>query len=208
MVSKTTTTLLEILESELAHAGLNEFYDCKTDNLTLTRNENAFIQKIIAYDSDVEKIVNNLFFSNITLEKPEYDKPFKRAFITHFLHREIKFQTVELFRTQVVYTMFLQLDFLNEYYRNLENYLQQKNESSNTNETDTRQLFTTLPQDVLNMNVENDIMEYADNNTIGKTKTQGNNTANKADIDNLLKFKNILESIFSDFDKRCFLQVW
>lgn len=211
---KTTTTVFEIIHSELINAGHNEFKN--KHNLTFYDDEYAFIQKVMNYDSDVEKIVNKTFFKNIQLENEVSDKLFKKAFVNKFFNRQIKFQTVEVFSGQVVYTLLINIDFINNLYEHLQDFVTNKSISNDDNSgvdvTDNRYLSATLPQSQVNLNVENTQLDYADENTISKTKndTTGKrkHDSNNFNVENLIKSNGLLESVFIDFDKKCFSQIW
>ena len=54
-----TTTLYNVIRSELIKDGFNEFVD-DDGNLIIFNEESQFMTKILKYDADVQKIVNNL----------------------------------------------------------------------------------------------------------------------------------------------------
>lgn len=211
---KITTTLYDILQSELIKDGHNEFVN--KNQLTFFDRDYAFIRKIMLYDEDVQSIVDDIFFQDIQLVTPESDKLFKKTFINRFYNREIGFQTVEAFSSQVVYVTLTNYDYLNNLYDNLDDYLTGK-KISNTDDTgkdtsDNRYASSTLPQSLVNIDVDNTELDYGDVNNISKTKNEktGNtkNDSNDFNIDNLIKSRGLLEEIFIDFDRKCFLQTW
>src|SRR5699024_8533902 len=123
-------------------------------------------------------------------------------------------------------------DYINRVYTDLDDYVTQKNtsESENTQDNDqtntstntsnNRQAFTDLPQNQVNIDVDNTELDYATDNTITKNKqeneqqtkgnTKGNShTENKNyNLDELFKSNGLLEQILSVFDSKCFMQVW
>lgn len=101
-MAKHTTTVFDLLKSELIRAGESEFYT--NNRVVFFDDEHSFIKKIMKYDNDVEEIVTRMFFQGEKLLSPESDKQFKKAFVNRFLNRQISRQTVEDFSSQVVYT--------------------------------------------------------------------------------------------------------
>ena len=90
---KTTTTLHEIIQSELINSGNSEFFN--ENQLTFFDKDYSFVQKIMRYDEDIQKICDDMFFGHISLNTKESDLKFKREFINRFYNREIGLQTVE-----------------------------------------------------------------------------------------------------------------
>lgn len=206
---------MNILQSELINSGFNEF-DLKDNQLTFFDDDHVFIKKILNYDEDVEKIVNLKFFFNLKLDDPENDKRFKKHFINRFFNNRPCYQTLEAFASQVVYIFLNNIDFLNEYYQNIDKYFQGKTESEDTGNTETisdnRTATATLPQSEVNINVDNTILDYADDNTIMRSKDvniqDNKNDSKKFDINTLLDSRNILENVFNQFEEHCFLKTW
>lgn len=205
---------MDILQTELINDGHNEFFN--NNQLTFFDDKFAFIKKTMRYDSDVAKIVNRMFFQEVSLNNPVSDKKFKQTFVNRFLNRQIAFQTVEVFSSQVVYVLLTKIDYLNSIYDDLDMYIQGKTQSdgddTSTDQSDNRVLMSTLPQDQVNLNVDNTQLAYGDENTISRTKNQktGNqkNTSSAYNLDNLIKTQYLLEEVFTEFDKKCFLQIW
>lgn len=206
---------MNILQSELINSGFNEF-DLKDNQLTFFDDDHVFIKKILNYDEDVEKIVNLKFFFNLKLDDDINDKRFKKHFINRFFNNRPCFQTIESFASQVVYIFLNNIDFLNEYYDNIDKYFQGKTESEDTGNTETisdnRTATATLPQSEVNINVDNTILDYADDNTIMRSKdvniNDNRNDSKKFDINTLLDSRNILENVFNQFEEHCFLKTW
>lgn len=211
---KTTTTLYEIIHAELIYRGHNEFFN--KNQLSFYDNDYAFIKKIMRYDEDVEEIVNDKIFQNVSLETESSDKDFKKTFINRFFNREIAQQTLEAFSSQVVYTFLMREDYLNLLYDELEDYIQGKTtndeEGKSKEKTDNRSLSSDLPQNEINLNVDDTVLNYGNENTITRTKTEKEDSRKSEqrqfNLDDLLKTKDLLEEIFIDFDRKCFMQVW
>lgn len=58
-LSKHTTTLYEIIESELQRLGLNEFVN--NDRIHFNDSKHSFMQKMLYFDDDVKQIVDHMF---------------------------------------------------------------------------------------------------------------------------------------------------
>lgn len=126
-MSKHTTTIMEILQSELQRNGFNEFVN--NNHISLNDNEFAFIQKILRYDDDVNKIVNNVIFKGFKFNDERIDRYFKESFVTRFLDREIGRQTVEAFASQVLYVTLTHEDYIYTVYGSeMIKYLEQQSE--------------------------------------------------------------------------------
>lgn len=211
-MSRTTTTLLEILISELTHDGHNEFFN--NNQLTFFNDKFSYMKKAMMYDADVEKIVNEKFFMGLSLSIS--DKEFKRMFLNRFLNREITTQTIELFATQVSYNFMAERRYLESLYTNFDKFVTNEHVSQgnnkNNSEHNNRNAYQDLPQDEVNIDLNDDTFNFASNNTISKDKTvstQDNlNTSQDYNIDNLLKLNELLNKVLDVFDKNCFLQVF
>lgn len=212
-MSKFTSTVSDIIVSELQKSGLNEFVN--NGRLSFNDNEFAFIQKILHFDDDVKKIVDNKIFKGFKFNDERIDRYFKEAFVTRFLDREINRQTVEAFASQVLYVSLTHEDYIytvfsNDMQRYMENHTTSDTEDkgnqlsqdlSNTNATEnaknhstsdftgnvtadeksketnesgdvseSRSAEATLPQSEINLDVNNDVLKFADSNTISKNK--------------------------------------
>lgn len=220
-MSKHTTTLMEIIQGELQRAGFNEFVN--DGKLTFDNKEYAFIQKVLSFDDDVKKIVDETFFKGFRFNDERIDRYFKEAFTTRFLDREIGRQTVEAFAGLVLYETIIREEYIfrvfgDEIYKYLENHVDYKGEvigntiedetqnqineelqnqtseentdtttnetysedttSNGTNVADSREATARLPQSEINMNVDNDVLTFADDNTITKNKTKTTDETN------------------------------
>lgn len=262
-MSKHTTTLMEIIQSELQRDGFNEFVN--DGKLTFNNQSYQFIQKVLHFDDDVKKIVDDIIFKGFSFSDERIDRYFKQSFTTRFLDREIGRQTVEAFASLVLYETLIREEYIftvfgDELYKYLENHVdfnsdeiqnqineETKDDTQNetydntsktngTNVSDYREATTSLPQSEMNMNVDNDVLTFADDNTINKNKTtnedetdnnsnrdtKGNTKTNGTQdttgnqkslqktylMENLEKLYSIRERLFHDYDKKCFLHIW
>lgn len=225
-----TTTLYNIVRSELIKAGHNEFVDAQ-GNLIFFDDESQFLSKIHAYDSDVSTIVTKLFGGQ-KLADPFTDVAFKMGFINRFANRRINRQTVEAFKMELISTFLTNKRYINSIYSDLEKYMQQqsttdqtnssRNEQSadSTNTTDNRSAFANLPQNNVQLDVDNTIMTTASDNTVSRNKQQNsqdsldvsegsNSSESKAyRLEELMKSVGLEERIYDEFDRKCFMQTW
>lgn len=212
-MSKTTIILNDYLISELQKMGHSDVIAEDKQHLLSTGSRLTFMKKILHFDEDVYNIMNNLFLEN-ELDNITSDKNFKRAFTLYFLNREIAGQTIELFSAKLFQAFESQKKMINVYYDELDSYLNNVTDSSSDETGGTlekyRQLSTTLPQDIAQMNVDEDMFEYPDDNQASNRKTDKNgkttSKTSQKNLDNLMKLHGLLDSIFNVFDRKCFLQ--
>lgn len=224
-----TVDLYTIIQSELQKKGFNEFEN--NGKWTFFNPNYQFMQKIMSYDNDVKQIVNNLFFLGNKLPNEKIDDTFKKTFLNKFLRREINRQTIEDFSMQVVYTFLSNLDYIIHVY-DINDFLMNKkimdSKSEGTNNStskddvinDTRNLHSDLPQTEINLDVDNTVLDYGTTNTISRNKdkrnsesksdnqSNSNNISVEFNLDNLVRINGMLESVFIDFDKNCFIQAF
>lgn len=161
----------------------------------------------------INMLRETLFYGTTPINKRER---FEREFLQRFINRVIKYQTVDLFATYLA-------TFVSEY-QELINYcydkydmlvLGQVDTVSNNNSTSTNKsnsIYSNLPQNQINMNLDIDTLDYADDNTI--TKSRGTNsgtdksTSSAYDIDALSKISALKEQIFKDMDNLLFSQLY
>ena len=225
-----TVTLFDYTKSELINQGLSEFKDTNGTFIFFDEQQ-QFITKMLTYDDDVSDIVDRLF-TGLSLTHRENDIHFKKTFLMRFLNRQINFQTVESFRVSLLSTFLMNQHYINTVYADLDNYINQSQINTNTNKqtneqrtdgsttADNRQAYAQLPQNNVQLDVNSTIMESANDNTISRNKqiNQQENTGettgesrseNKSyQLNELLKASTIMENIFNEFDRKCFLQVW
>lgn len=225
-----TVTLFDYIKSELIKRGLNEFQD-SNGKFVFFDEEAQFITMILGYDKNVADIVDHLF-TGVSLNQRVYDSHFKKAFLYRFLNRQINRQTIEAFRVELLSTFISNNQYLNNMYENLDQFITQSQTNENTNKqkneqlndgkttTDNRQAFANLPQNNVQLDVDNTVMDSASDNTISRNK-QTNNQKNTGEttgesvtesksyqFDALFKSNGLLEQLLNEFDKKCFMQVW
>ena len=215
---KITSSLYYIICSELINSGYNEFITQNRNQLTYYDKNARVISQINMYEKDeIIKACQNTIFYGLSFLNNR--KRFEKEFINHFLTRNIKYQTYEVARLQLVSFVFENLEIIESIY-NAENLLLGKSQTTSTGKTSSQtinknnSLYADLPQDNVNMDVNNDTLDYASNNSINKSKSNGtsdsNNVSNSQsyNIDNLTKLYMFKAQLFNDLDKRLFSQLF
>ena len=196
-----TPTLYDLMLAELWELEKDkDIY--RYDNLKNLSSRTSEMTRILKFDETVEGITSSTIFTGLYLDYGDSD--FKKLFIQHFLNREIKWQTLELFQSKIAATFLMNQDTLNFYYSELDRLLKRSsvNDSENTghdesesittgnntsktdNVSDNRSISASMPQDQYNIDVENNIAHTADSNDVSKNKnvsetTADNNTSQK-----------------------------
>ena len=205
-----TTTLFKIIQSQLINAGKTEFVNAAGE-LVYFNEAYQFTWKILNYDEDVQTIVDKLF-NGVSLNNRENDIHFKKMFLFRFYNRMINKQTIEAFQFELMSTLLSKLSYINSVYDDLNKYLEntQTATSSNNATSDYRQAFSNLPQDSINIDVDNTVLNYANDNTINRTKNIGSNDSeNKSyQLANLIESGHLFDDILNEFDVKCFSQFW
>ena len=166
------------------------------DNLENLSSRTSEMTRILKFDETVKEITTETIFTGLHLTNGDSD--FKKLFIQHFLNREIKWQTLELFQSKIAATFLMNQDTLNFYYSELDRLLKRANvnDSQNTghdesesittgnntsktdNVSDNRSISASMPQDQYNIDVENHIAHTANSNDISKNKNVSETNAN------------------------------
>ena len=225
-----TTTLYNVIRSELIKDGFNEFVNDQGE-LVIFNEEDQFLTKILKYDDDVQKIVDKLF-TGVSLTHRENDEHFKKTFVMRFLNRQINFQTIDMFRVQLLNTFLTNEVYINTVYKDLEKYINQTQEHNSTSKqendqlndgtttSDNRQAYADLPQNNVQLDVNDTVMTSASDNTIsrnkqtntqetsGITENESESMSRSYHLNELFKSNGIMEQVFNLFDVKCFLQVW
>lgn len=217
-MSKYTTTIYEIIQSELILNGFNEFLN--DGKLTWNDPDTAFMQKVLFFDEDVKEIVDEKIFKGCRLSEKAIDTNFKSSFINRFMDREIGRQTLEAFASQVVYVFLTHQEYIEYVFSKLEQYMdgvktsESHEDENNTNIYEHREAEAELPQTEVNLSVDDDDLTFADNNRIVKEKTTNDSEKNSDSEDkdfnpeNLNAIYHMKSRILDEFDEKCFLQIW
>lgn len=208
---KTTTRLYDIIYGELETHKV-EIY--RTNNQIIFNQANL-MRKTLEYKDPnfIKMLQETLFYGTSNIKQRER---FEREFLQRFINRVIKYQTFDLFSTYLA-------SFVSEY-QELINYTYDKYDLlvtgqvetvSNNNSTSTNKsnsIYSNLPQNQINMNLDIDTLDYADDNTISKSRSTNNgtdkSTSSAYDIDALSKISALKEQIFKDMDNLLFSQLY
>lgn len=190
-----TPTLYDLMLAELWELEKDkDIY--RYDNLENLSSRTSEMTRILKFDETVEDITTETIFTGLHLTSGDSD--FKKLFLQHFLNREIKWQTLELFQSKIAATFLMNQDTLNFYYSELDRLLKRSsvNDSQNTgsdesesittgnntsktdNVSDNRSISASMPQDQYNIDVENHIAHTANSNDISKNKNVSETNAN------------------------------
>lgn len=208
---KTTTRLYDIIYGELeCHRA--EIYRI---NNQIIFNQNNLMRKTLEYKDTyfIKMLQENLFYGTSKINQRER---FEREFLQRFINRVIKYQTVDLFSTYLA-------SFVSEY-QELINYCYDKydmlvtgqvdtvSNNNSTSENKSNSIYSNLPQNQINMNLNIDTLDYADDNTITKSRAQNSgtdrSTSSAYDIEALNKISALKEQIFKDMDSLLFSQLY
>lgn len=198
-MSKHTTTLMEIIQSELQRNGFNEFVN--DGKLTFDNQEFQFIQKVLRFDDDVKKIVDNTIFKGFKFTDERVDRYFKEAFTTRFLDREIGRQTVEAFASLVLYETLIREDYIftvfgNEVYKYLENHVDYKgDEIGNTKEDETQNQTNEEIQNQNNEEQQNETQSQNSEENQNETQNQKNTSTTDTNSQNVSSDRELTSSL-------------
>ena len=208
---KTTSRLYDIIYGELERHRA-EIY---RSNNQIIFNQANLMRKTLEYKEPnfIKMLQETLFYGTSTINQRER---FEREFLQRFINRVIKFQTVDLFSTYLA-------TFVSEY-QELINYTYDKYDMlvtgqvetvSNNNSTSTNKsnsIYSNLPQNQININLDIDTLDYADDNTISKSRATNSgtdrSTSSAYDIEALSKISALKEQIFKDMDNLLFSQIY
>ena len=208
---KTTSRLYDIICGELDR----HRFDTYRNNNQIIFNQANLMRKALEYKDTnfIKMLQETLFYGTSNINQRER---FEREFLQRFINRVIKFQTVDLFSTYLA-------SFVSEY-QELINYTYDKYDMlvtgqvetvSNNNSTSTNKsnsIYSNLPQNQINMNLDIDTLDYADDNTISKSRASNSgtdrSTSSAYDIEALSKISALKEQIFKDIDNLLFSQLY
>lgn len=213
------TTIYNIVSAELLLLGYNEFKSENNNQLSYFDKNRRIMSQLNKYDNEtiIQACQSSVFYGLHFLN--QYRTRFEKEFINHFLNRPFKFQTYETSRAKLIAFCLENLELIESIY-NAENLLLGKTSNSNNASSQSNSnnrnnnLYTDLPQDNTGMNLEMDTMDYASNNTISKSKSQGESSSvsqsnsQAYSIDNLTKLYVFKAQLFKDIDILLFSQIF
>ena len=148
---------------------------------------------------------------------------FEQEFLTRFLSRTIKFQTYENFNWKLVAYIRGLKEIINDYYTNADKYLKgstliESNDTAQNNSTTTARdnsLNVSLAQDNVDMSLDKDNYDYADDTHHSKSNSVSNadanshstNETNSFDIGRMKELHMYHDALFNNLDKLLFSQM-
>ena len=214
---KTTTTLEEILRNEASkYHDWDDIFNNENGQLIRYGATDALIYQVAQYSDMVADLCNHAFFSSYTLSDKDADKFFKKMFVNRFLIREIGFQTVDIFRTRLIGLLLQYEQYIVNTYKNYEKMFSGHSESTTDQKgqglNKQRYAHVSLPQNNVNIDLNNDIAEYADINDLtnnsNDNKSNSKTTSDKFSPDVLRILENAYQKVLDVFDVELFLQVF
>lgn len=211
---KTTTTLLEIIQSKAKREGYNAFFN--KDTWQLRTQGDSLLTEVAQYSDFIRTITNEEIFAGFSLSDQNADKFFKRMFLNRFINREIKYQTLDLFRNQLVSLMASNNQWFCDvfkYYDDMFNGVNRGSQNSGQNKRDeTRTANATLPQDNTKLDLDSNIVPYADSTDYSHGKegieahSSSNSSSNSPSV--ITQLNNVYTKKLDEFDAKLFLQIW
>ena len=208
---KTTTRLYDIICGELDRHRA-EIY---RSNNQIIFNQANLMRKTLEYKDPnfIKMLQETLFYGTSNINQRQR---FEREFLQRFINRVIKFQTVDLFSTYLASFVSEYQEIINYTYDRYDMLVTGQVETvSNNNSTSTNKsnsIYSNLPQNQINMNLDIDTLDYADDNTISKSRATNSgtdrSTSSAYDIEALSKISALKEQIFKDMDSLLFSQLY
>lgn len=210
---KTTTTLNEYVSAELHKKGYNEFYN--GGHFTGFDKEHSFMNLILTYAEPVKTIMSE-FFLGFSFSDESLNDMFQRAFLMKFQNREFRYQTPEDVQAELSYYMLTHAVEIETLFSSYTKMLTKTSESTTSatgkTQRDNRSMTSRFPDSQVNMNLNDETMDFADSNSIGKDVSNNDNNSHTEstsyDPDAYLKFSGIWTKYFNELDQLCFLQKW
>ena len=214
---KTTTTLEEILRNEASkYKDWDDIFNNESGQFIRYGATDALIYQVAQYSDMVAELCDHAFFSGYQLSDEKADRFFKKMFVNRFLIREIGFQTVDIFRTRLIGLLLQYEQYIVNTYINYEKMFSGHSETTTDQKgqgiNKQRYAHISLPQNNVNIDLNNNIAEYADINDLtnnsNDNKSNTKTASDKFSPDVLRKLENVYQRVLDDFDVKLFLQVF
>lgn len=225
---KTTTTLEEIIRTQAKQNDFDDLFSKERNQIILGGDVDSLLQQVAQYTPFIKKLTDIYIFGYYKLASQGADKLFKHMFLNKFLNYEIAYQTVDIFRNKVVGMLSMNDQYLSMVYDNFINYGRGYGTSKTDQQTSStadqksknrdRNASVDLPQDNTNLDLENDLVSYANNtfydNNSGETnnnassKSNSNSETQHFDPSVIEKLNNLYTRKLDEFEKKLFMKVW
>lgn len=217
---KTTTRLYDIIFTtyDRLYGGF-----VRDNKIIYFDEEMQFSHKVIDYDDEIKTVCRNTIFYGLDFLDETVRERFEAEFLSHFLTRTIKFQTYEVLNWRLSSFTRGVKEIITDYYTNADKYLKgntviEANDKAQNNSTTTARdnsLNASLPQDNVDMSLDKDTYDYADDTHHSKSNSISNadanshstNETNSFDIGRLKELHMYHEALFNDLDKQLFSQI-
>ena len=217
---KTTTRLYDIIFTtyDRLYGGF-----VRDNKIIYFNEEMQFSHKVINYDDEIKTVCRNTIFYGLDFLDETVRERFEAEFLARFLTRTIKFQTYEVLNWRLSSFTRGVKEIITDYYTNANKYLKgntviEANDEAQNNSTTTARdnsLNASLPQDNVDMSLDKDTYDYADDTHHSKSNSISNadanshssNETNSFDIGRLKELHMYHEALFNDLDKQLFSQI-
>ena len=212
-----TTSLYDLLKQEYLRTFYTDLMDKGRNQITFYSKKDRVLSRLIAYskeDTDMIEVARySIFYGLGNYLNEDVRHRFEHDFINRFINRRFNYQTYEVVSAKLSSIVSSNADILNSVYDN-EFILGLSNGNSVTDSTGNNRsnaINSSLPQDQVNMDLERELLEYADSNSINKSKFNQNSTTNnsntKKSVDEIEKMLLLKEKIWLLIDKALFTQI-
>ena len=187
------------------------------NQITFYSKKDRLLSRLIAYskeDTDMLEVARySIFYGLGDYLKEDVRHQFEHDFINRFINRRFNYQTYELVSAKLSSIVSSNADILNSVYDNdfilgLSSGNSVTDSSANNR---SNAINSSLPQDQVNMDLERELLEYADSNSINKSKFNQKSTTNssntKKSVDEIEKMLLLKEKIWLLIDKALFTQI-
>ena len=212
-----TITLYDLLKQEYLRTFYTDLMDKGRNQITFYSKKDRVLSRLIAYSKDDTNIIEvarySIFYGMGDYLKEDVRHRFEHDFINRFINRRFNYQTYEIVSAKLSSIVSSNADILNSVYDNEFILAQSSGNSVTVTSGNNRSnaINSSLPQDQVNMDLERELIEYADNNSINKSKFNQNSTTNnsniKKSVDEVEKMLLLKEKIWLLIDKALFTQI-
>lgn len=212
-----TITLYDLLKQEYLRTFYTDLMDKGRNQITFYSKKDRVLSRLIAYskeDTDMVEVARySIFYGLGDYLKEDVRYQFEHDFINKFINRRFNYQTYEIVSAKLSSIVSSNADIINSVYDN-EFILGKSSGNSVTDSSGNNRsnaINSSLPQDQVNMDLERELLEYADSNSINKSKFNQNsvttNSNTKKSVDEIEKMFVLKEKIWLLIDKTLFTQI-
>lgn len=212
-----TITLYDLLKQEYLRTFYTDLIDKGRNQITFYSKKDRVLSRFIAYSKDDTDIIEvarySIFYGIGDYLAEDVRHRFEHDFINRFINRRFNYQTYEIVSAKLSSIVSSNSDILNSVY-DKDFILGLSNGNSVTNSSGynrSNAINSSLPQDQVNIDLDKELLEYADNNSINKSKFNQNSTTTnnntKKSVDEIEKMLLLKEKIWLLIDKTLFTQI-